>query len=138
MAGLFILIFIIILLIIFIKEDFKEIVVFVAISILIFALIFIGFALTNQYNKNNIWPPSVPSCPDYWEIDGTENNSVCRNVNDLGNCPPNSNDDHLVMNFNTPSYMGTQGNCNKYNWATKCGLTWDGITYGGKNPCQTV
>jgi hypothetical protein len=33
-------------------------------------------------------------------------------------------------------YSGEDGLCNKYNWANTCGVTWDGITYGVKNPCD--
>jgi hypothetical protein len=40
------------------------------------------------------------------------------------------------MNFNTSAFTGSQGACNKYNWATKCNVTWDGITYGVSNPCS--
>ena len=26
----------------------------------------------------------------------------------------------------------------KYTWANHCGVNWDGITYGFRNPCQTT
>lgn len=42
---------------------------------------------------------------------------------------------HLEMNFNTPTYAGSQGNCNKSAWANNCGVTWDGITYGTTQRC---
>ena len=40
------------------------------------------------------------------------------------------------MNFNNAPYTGDNGTCNKYIWAKKCGVTWDGITYGVENPCN--
>ena len=41
------------------------------------------------------------------------------------------------MDFTTSSFTGSDGLCSKYNWANNCGVTWDGITYGVKNPCDT-
>jgi hypothetical protein len=116
-------------------EGFQKFVLFGAIIVLIIALVIIGIAL--MYSKNTTWPPMVPACPDYWQIDGSGNNATCINVKDLGTCPPNGGTQHLVMNFNNPAFTGSQGSCNKYTWANKCGLTWDGITYGVQNPCQT-
>jgi len=116
-------------------DGFQKIVLFAAIIILIVSLIFIGMSLSNA--KDQQWPPITAQCPDYWAIDGSGNNSVCVNVKDLGRCKPHRNDDHLIMNFNGPTFTGTNGMCAKYTWATKCGVTWDGITYGVNNPCQT-
>ena len=41
------------------------------------------------------------------------------------------------MNFNQSPFTGDNGLCSKYNWATGCGVTWDGITSGISNPCDT-
>ena len=117
-------------------EGFQKIVLYAAIIILLITLVIIGTTLS--YSKNQQWPPMVPACPDYWTIDGSGNNAKCINVKDLGTCPKTSGEKHLVMNFNDPQYVGSQGSCNKYNWATKCGISWDGITYGVSNPCQTT
>ena len=122
-------------------DGFKKIILFSAIIILIISLVLIGLALS--YAKDETWPPMVPSCPDYFEIDGSGNNATCVDIKDLtvdsGNevCQPlpGSNDKHLRVNFNTPAFTGTNGNCNKYNWANTCGVSWDGITYGVQNPC---
>jgi hypothetical protein len=115
-------------------EGFQKIVLFSAIIILIIALVIIGIAL--MYSKNQEWPPMTPECPDYWIVDGSGNNTTCTNMKDLGNCPAQSGNQHLVMNFNGPAFTGSQGLCNKYTWANKCGVSWDGITYGVENPCQ--
>ena len=42
-----------------------------------------------------------------------------------------------AMNFNQQPFTGDNGSCSKYRWATGCGVTWDGITSGVKNPCDT-
>ena len=42
------------------------------------------------------------------------------------------------MDFNTTTYTGSLGDCNKSEWAKKIGVTWDGITYGVPNPCDST
>lgn len=117
-------------------NGFQKIILFAAIIILIVTLVIIGISLS--YAKNNLtWPPNTPECPDYWIMDGSGNNSNCINMKNLGTCPPKGNNKHLVMNFNLPVFTGSQGNCNKYIWSNKCGISWEGITYGVNNPCQT-
>lgn len=125
-------------------DGFKKIVLFSAIIILIISLVFIGVALS--YAKDETWPPMVPSCPDYFVIDGSGNDAKCVDVKDLTmnsnpqfcRPPPGSKDDHYSINFNTAQYTGSNGTCNKYKWATTCGVAWDGITYGVQNPCETT
>jgi hypothetical protein len=117
-------------------EIFQKFVLFTAIIILIISLIFIGIALSNS--KNQVWPPMIPECPDYWVVDGSGNNTTCINTKDLGTCQPQNGKRHLVMNFNGPAYTGSNGLCAKYTWANNCGVSWDGITYGVNNPCQTT
>ena len=110
-------------------NGFQKIVLIVAITVLILALIFIGIALSNS--QDNKWPPIVSQCPDYWEADGSGNNTTCTNSMNLGSCK-------APMNFNNAPFTGENGTCAKYNWANNCGVTWDGITYGVNNPCQTT
>jgi hypothetical protein len=115
-------------------EGFQKIVLFTAIIILILFLIIIGISLS--YAKSINWPPIIPSCPDYWLIDGSGNDTKCINVKNLGTCPPQPGQQHLTMNFNDPAFSGSNSLCAKYTWANNCNVTWDGITYGVKNPCQ--
>jgi len=116
-------------------DSFQTIVLIVAVCLLALLLLIIGVALS--YSKDQSWPPLTPSCPDYWTIDGSGNNTTCTNVKDLGTCPANSGQEHLVMNFNQAQYTGANGLCQKYQWANNCNVSWDGITYGINNPCQT-
>ena len=113
---------------------FQKIVLFTAIIILVLSLVIIGVAL-NSKSSSVLWPPFIADCPDYWLLDGSGNNTTCTNIKDLGTCPPSTDSQHLVMNFNDPIYTGTNGLCAKYKWATNCNVTWDGITYGVPNPC---
>lgn len=117
-------------------EGFQKFVLFSAIIILIIALVFIGIALSQTQDQQ--WPPVVPQCPDYWTVDGSGNNATCVNIKNLGTCPPASGDKHLRMDFNSSAFTGSNGMCAKYTWAKKCGVSWDGITYGVNNPCQTT
>lgn len=116
-------------------EGFQKFILFSAIIILIITLIIIGTALSSA--TDTTWPPMTPDCPDYWTIDGSGNSAKCVNVKNLGTCPPHSSQEHLTMDFNSSPFTGSNGLCSKYTWATKCGVSWDGITYGVNNPCQT-
>jgi hypothetical protein len=111
---------------------FQKMVLFSAVIILMIALVLIGIAL--RYSSAKSWPPIVPDCPDYWVIDGSGNNTNCINVKDLGTCPAKDGKKHLVMNFNDPAFAGENGASVKYDWAKRCNISWDGITYGVAKP----
>ena len=116
---------------------FQKIVLISAILILIIALLIIGVSLI-YYKKTN-WPPNVSACPDWWVLDGSGNNQKCINIKDLGVCKPQGNARHQTMDFNLSPFTGTNGTCNKYTWANRCNVSWDGITYGvTTNPCSTT
>jgi hypothetical protein len=117
-------------------EGFQRFVLYSAIIILIIALVIIGIVLSQAKDKQ-AWPPIVPDCPDYWIMDGSGNNATCVNIKDLGTCPATGENKHLSVNFNEAPYVGSNGTCAKYTWANKCEVSWDGITYGVNNPCQT-
>ena len=117
-------------------EGFQKIVLYSAIIILIISLVIIGIVLSRA-KSSQIWPPTVPDCPDYWTIDGSGNNAKCVNVQDLGTCRASGENKQYSINFNEAPYVGSNGTCAKYTWANKCEVSWDGITYGVNNPCQT-
>lgn len=117
-------------------EAFQKIVLFSAIIILILALVLMGITLSSGSSAD--WPPVVPECPDWWVAKKSGSNSVCVNTRDLGTCAtPSNGAEHQIMNFNTSTFTGTNGMCAKYNWANKCNVAWDGITYGVANPCES-
>ena len=93
-----------------------------------------GVNLANLTN-NETWPPVIPQCPDYWEIDETGDKSKCKNTLKLGTCAASSGTDYQLVDFNTPEFTGENALCAKYSWASKCNISWDGITYGVENPC---
>lgn len=114
-------------------EGFQKMVLISAIILLIIILIFIGITLAK--GKRESWPPIVAECPDYWISDGSGNNSTCINVKDLGVCSAKQGESHQKMNFNVPTFSGSDELCQKYKWANSCKVSWDGITYGVTNPC---
>jgi hypothetical protein len=113
--------------------SFQKMILVIAVIILFMSSIVIAYALHKSKNTN--WPPMIPDCPDYWVSDGSGNKITCTNVKNLGVCKPPTGSEHLVMNFKNPPYTGANGNCAKYTWANNCKLAWDGLTYGGSNPC---
>jgi energy-coupling factor transporter transmembrane protein EcfT len=115
---------------------FQKTVLLFAIIILIGLLVFIGVSLKKKETQD--WPPVIGDCPDYW-VDTSGNGGNCVNVLNLGTCPSSKANTPLNVNFSTSNYQGSNGLCNKYNYAQQCGITWDGITYGGSstNPCNT-
>ena len=117
--------------------SFQKIILIVAIIVLIIMLVTIGMALSKSSDTQS-WPPVIGQCPDYW-VDLSGNGEACFNSHSLGKCNvPNSVDRTPVKNFNEAPYNSENGLCEKYTWANSCGVTWDGITYGVKNPCDTT
>jgi len=118
--------------------SFQKTVLMIAVVFLILFLVLIGVALKSAASEAT-WPPIVGACPDYW-VDLSGNGSMCFNSQHLGTCSqyiPTS-DNKNTMNFDQDPYNGTDGACAKNKWATKCGLSWDGITYGVTNPCTST
>ena len=113
---------------------FQKIILIIMFILLIVVIVLVGITLAKN-NANQSWPPNIGDCPDYW-LDMSGNGERCVNVKDLGRCnetvPPG---EHLIKNFSVAPYIGSGGNCAKYNWANDCGIAWDGITYGVPNPC---
>jgi hypothetical protein len=116
--------------------NFKKVVLLIAFIVLITILTIIGIILSKS-SSSTTWPPVVADCPDYW-VDLSGNGEMCLNTHKLGKCNIPTTDDKNTMNFNTSPYNGTDGTCSKYTWATNCNVTWDGITYGVNNPCDTT
>lgn len=118
--------------------SFQKSVLMIAVVFLILFLVLIGVALNNS-SSDEVWPPIVGNCPDFW-VDLSGNGSMCFNSHHLGKCNIPSSEDKNTMDFNQPPFNGSDGTCAKYKWASSnnCNVTWDGITYGVANPCNTT
>ena len=125
--------------------NFQKITLIIAGILFIIMIIILSFVLFNA-NNDQQWPPIISSCPDYW-LDLSGNGSQC--VNRKG---PKISSCQTAPDFTTGAYLGTNGTCQKYLWATtQCQpkinnstnagysgypIAWDGITYGVSNPCD--
>jgi hypothetical protein len=108
--------------------SFQKITIVVASLILIIILLSVTYTL--KYSKSSI-PIVIPKCPDYWNSDKNNNKEdICVNTKNLGTEPFIK-----TMNFNTPYFTSNSGQCNKYKWANLNKISWNGLTYGAKNPC---
>jgi len=117
------------------EMSFQKIILVIAIIGLIILLAVIGLSLSNSSSKM-VWPPVVGACPDYW-VDLKGNGEACYNTKSLGKCNLPSTGNQNPMNFDVSPFNAENGTCSKYNWAKRCDVTWDGITYGVENPCNT-
>ena len=108
--------------------NFKKMTLIVA-GILLLICIAIIILIFLFPNTKQVWPPMVANCPDYF-VDKNGDGSICTTTFNLGNGRCGQN-----ILFTDPKYIGSNAKCEKYNTATNCGITWDGITYGVKNPC---
>jgi hypothetical protein len=121
----------------FVTRPFQKNVIIATFVVLILSLIIISYYLV-EGSKAKQWPPLTGNCPDYW-IDTTGDGKQCKpptgnadNQGILGTCSTN------IPDFSSGSYSGNGGACAKSTWAKGCGVSWDGITYGVKNPCDTT
>lgn len=113
--------------------SFQKFTLMITLIILLIIFVFIWGSLA--YAKTDINDaPIVPQCPDFWEIEETDNGSKCINVQKLGTCSAAAGDQFLTMDFNSGNFTD---NCSKYTWANNCNVAWDGLTYGVGNPCTT-
>ena len=117
--------------------NFQKTILVVATLVLIVLLVVIGYTLSKT-DSSETWPPIVGACPDYW-IDLSGNGEACVNSHKLGKCNlPGDDKDNNTMNFNQSPFNTATGLCSKYKWANNCEVTWDGITTGIANPCDTT
>jgi len=133
-------------------NDFQKKTVLYIFILFVFFLLVAIVATMRSTKKKESWPPTVGNCPDYW-IDISENGSKCVNTKYLGTCVspkivnPNDSlkeniedifDEAQKMDFTVSPFVGSNGMCNKKQWADRCGLAWNGITfgYGDTSPCQ--
>ncbi len=102
-------------------HEFQTAVLSIATIIFIFMMIIIAIMI-KQAKSNQLWPPYIPECPDYYEVDA---DGKCDNVKGLGNNCSNPAD------FSSERFKGVRGRVNKCKWAKDCGVAWDGVSNVG-------
>lgn len=111
-------------------NKFNKTILFSAIIILIIALIVIGIML-NYALFNDNYPPIISDCPDYWDVSlNSDNEPSCHNIvrQNSGTC----NNTYPVDSFYQSGSNESNLICEKYKWAKKCNISWDGITNNSK------
>lgn len=115
-------------------NSFNRTVVIIAGILLVTLLVILAISLSKSL-FNEAYPPIVPDCPDYWEVQ-YDSNDKARCVNhsgvNLGNTSLEDCGDYTSY-FDRHS---DEGNCNRYNWAKKCSVNWDGITNSSVDFCN--
>ena len=93
---------------------YKNTIIAFAVQLIILLLI-MAYIISNR-NKNQEFPPTISLCPDYYSLSdsGTCNTDSSIYSNDRPEC--------VRMN---PKGMSLN---EKRNWASDCGVSWDGIT----------
>ncbi len=112
-------------------EQFQTTVLSVAAVILILCLIIIGITLYRG-KYNDIFPPVLANCPDYWLDASNGDSSNCVNVKNLGNDGCEKRIDFSKKG----RYGGPNSMCRKKKWANSCNITWDGITNNDELKCE--
>jgi len=104
------------------QSGFQKVILIIALIFLIISIFFI--TLINKTSTN--WPPEISTCPDYFIDVSPLGNSVisCKNTLNLGN-----------IGVGPFQFDKAESNCDKYTWATKSNVFWDGITNATNNPC---
>lgn len=101
--------------------SFNSVVLQVAVVILVICLALVGLAIWQSvYGDGVKWPPVDIVCPDFWVTTETS----CSNNLKLGTSDPSLNKGNCDY-FNIDQF---NNDCDKRNYARKCGITWDGIT----------
>lgn len=109
-------------------NNFNSVVLQVATLILIVLLIIIGIAMYYSA-KNAEYPPVVGECPDYWNVTRKGDKTTCTNVLKINpNSVSQTDSCNNVDPVNFKGLTDVDTICNKYKWATNCGIVWDGIT----------
>jgi hypothetical protein len=102
-----------------INMSFRKTAVLTAIVVFLALIPIFVIIIIRANNKKQRWAPMVSECPDYWKLSKSEDGNVrCK--------PDKKNADyaspHGFFSYQVPTKM------NKYEYAIKNKLTWDGIT----------
>ena len=105
---------------------FQRSVLMIATAIFLGMLIVMSLLIKNSY-KNQVFPPEIPKCPDYWKVTDA---ALCQATNQNKG---SLNTGYTVPAGNDIYSEGTLGRIKKCEWAKGKGVIWDGIT--NRNLC---
>lgn len=115
--------------------NFNITVLIVATVLLILGLIIIGFFIVKSIEDSE-YPPVISDCPDYWDVDFSNNGFIQCNKNNaptnLGTIEttrcPDTRLTYPTASFNDATKSDADKLCLKHKWAKDCNIQWDGIT----------
>ena len=117
-------------------NTFQKTVLTISIIVLIFSLIILGLFLAKSLFEDS-YPPVISDCPDYWDVSYNVNDEVvCKNTSTInkgrGDVPGGECNDYPINKFLNNGSQNKDILCEKYQWAKKCDITWDGVTNNNK------
>ena len=137
-------------------DSFRSIVLIIAVIFLIFCLAIVGIGLMFGGDSNGAgsggsgsggsggggggssssgsgkqFPPVKSDCPDYWAAHKKGAAVQCHPPVGYGRGTGGCGS----LDTSHPSLNGPTGQCNKYKWAQKCGVEWNGVT-NTSSPCS--
>ena len=99
--------------------SFRKIAVLTAVVVFLALIPIFVIIVIRANNKKQIWAPMVSECPDYWKLSKSEDGHV--------RCKPDKKNSDYASPYGFFSYQ-LPTKMNKYEYAVKNKITWDGIT----------
>ncbi len=103
-----------------INMSFRKASILVAVVTFLFLTPIFIIIIIRANNKKKIWAPMVSKCPDYW--------TISKNNQDEIKCTPGTANSKNVLNPNGFYTYQLPTKQNKYDYAIKNDIEWDGIT----------
>ena len=118
-------------------NDFNKLVLHIATIVFIIVLAIVGIILYYSV-RNSKFPPYTTDCPTYYRLDSSGVNCVIDKTSYPSgilypsNTKPSSDSASCtsvpVTTFIQKGYTDSDILCKKSQWATNCGVYWDGVT----------
>tara|TARA_Y100000389_G_scaffold134458_1_gene131927 strand:- start:831 stop:1220 length:390 start_codon:yes stop_codon:yes gene_type:complete len=114
--------------------SFNKTVIISGMVILVITLIIVGVFVSKSLSESK-FPPIESDCPDYWDVELSEDGkSTCVNNTNI-NSYTNISDQNKTKctTYPTESFYANGSSsidvlCSKADWANSCGIVWDGVT----------
>lgn len=102
-----------------INMSFRKAAVLTAVIVFLALVPVIIILILRANNKKKTWAPIVSECPDYWKLSKTKDGHI--------RCKPNKKNAEYASPYGFFTYQ-LPTKMNKYDYAVKNRITWDGIT----------
>jgi hypothetical protein len=117
---------------------FNKTVLMVASILLILGLIIIGIIIVRSLGEE-VFPPVVTDCPDYWSVTyNAANEVICKNNQINSGYAKDTCRNYPTSRFSVNGTSEADKLCEKSKWAKDCNIHWDGITNNPKACANTT